>query len=287
MFALTSVLINGLVFFVIFKYSKNPIVAILVYFFGAFYFQSMNGIRQFLAMAILLAGYPLVLKKSWKNLLGIIILSVFAISMHDISAMVAAFYVVYYLLAHYAKKEICINWKVTLGIVVVLLLAAPLINMLIHNVLSMTRFKSYIDGKFDYGDLQIIPFAVNIIIYAFVCIAYKYKKDKESIDMTDKFMITLQSLGIIALAMTNISFLFLRISYMFTFFQIVSIALYWDIIKKYISMKKAYTIYIVLALAYVGSFTYINVIHRVEEAIPYQTVFSITEEQVKENSKIK
>ena len=96
--------------------------------------------------------------------------------------------------------------------------------------MEFTRFKSYINGKFDYGDFQIIPIIVNIVSYIYLYSEYQKNKEK-TIDK--QILLNFQFIGILLLLLTGVNTLFLRISYMFTIFQIISVPLFYCENKKY------------------------------------------------------
>lgn len=95
---------------------------------------------------------------------------------------------------------------------------------------------------------------------------------KESEKYYDDYFIIIQTIDLIFIAMTSINILFLRISYMFGIFQIFSIPYYYEKYYKY--HKRNILIYITLFIMFT-SFIWINIVNKVEEALPYQTVFNI------------
>lgn len=82
--------------FVYKKTSVNYLYSVLLYICLPLYFESMNGTRQFMAMAIGLNAY-IVLVKSMKNIKGWILL-IIAIGVHNTSILlllsIASIYIV-------------------------------------------------------------------------------------------------------------------------------------------------------------------------------------------------
>lgn len=305
-FIVTSILINAFIFYAIYKKSDKPLLSILVYFVGAYYFESMNGVRQFLAMAILMIAF---LYSEKGKLLPIILCGIMAYYIHNISLILFAAILFLTLLVK-QKKEIMIfsYWYIIIAFFVILFFQEPILNCL-YFVMKFTRFKSYINGKYDYGDFQIIPIIVNIASYIYLYTEYQKSKQKK---LDKKILLNLQFVGVLLLLLTGINTLFLRISYMFTIFQVISVPYFYNgtiklsvikanlhkiEIKKIINnlktnlknikikINKDYLknlqlnkielklpLIFVLAM-YLISFAYINVFHNVEECLPYQTFF--------------
>lgn len=65
-FAVISTIIGALNYWFIYKESENPMFSILLYVLTRDYFCSMNSIRQFTAMSIMLLAIPLIRKGGWR-----------------------------------------------------------------------------------------------------------------------------------------------------------------------------------------------------------------------------
>ena len=80
MFACAAITI-GLYSFQISKYSPTFMVSFLVFLFGGCWTGAFNGVRQYLAAAVLFAGHRLILeKKFWKYALVVFVASLFHVS---------------------------------------------------------------------------------------------------------------------------------------------------------------------------------------------------------------
>lgn len=141
--------------------------------------------------------------------------------------------------------------------------------------IASDKYFAYVGSKYDYSDLQITPLISGIIIYIYIYFAKRRMLEgntKESEKYYDDYFIIIQTIDLIFIAMTSINILFLRISYMFGIFQIFSIPYYYEKYYKY--HKRNILIYITLFIMFT-SFIWINIVNKVEEALPYQTVFNI------------
>lgn len=274
LFILTSIIINGLVFYSIFKNSKNPILSILFYFFGAFFFQSMNGVRQYVAMAMMLIAFPLVEKKKYIPLFVICFLSYY---IHNISILVSLVYLAIILInkTKLKEKEFYTSPLLLFGILIFILIFKGFVYDFMISILEHTRFSSYIGSIYDHSDFQCIPFFVNLFTYLYLVLPYnKYKKNKKC-SQNEKMYLFLQWIAVIVCFCTIVNTLFLRIAYMFTIFAVISVA---NCHEKYYNKNDQLRLCTIgLFLVLYASFLWINVIHEVEKGIPYQTVFNKVE----------
>ena len=85
----------------IYRYSSNMVVSVLTYICLMYAFNSLNGIRQFLALSIIFIGFPFVQKrKFWFFLCVVLLASLF----HKSAIICLSFYWLY---------TIKVNWKTT------------------------------------------------------------------------------------------------------------------------------------------------------------------------------
>ena len=87
LFAVTSAIIIGLTFYTIFKESPYPALSVVIYFLAGFFFHSLNIMRQYLAISVLLFSYKyLVDKKYWIFIISVIV----AFLLHSVSIIMVA-----------------------------------------------------------------------------------------------------------------------------------------------------------------------------------------------------
>ena len=277
-FIITSIAINGSIFYLIFKYSKNPLLSIVIYFIGAYYFESMNIIRQYLGVSILLFAFPLIKEKKY---IKVLILCTIAYFIHNASIVLSLTYILLFIYNKiYPKSYIikkCDNaYLVLIGILIIIILHKYIYYGITFALsIASDKYFAYVGSKYDYSDLQITPLISGIIIYIYIYFAKRRMLEgntKESEKYYDDYFIIIQTIDLIFIAMTSINILFLRISYMFGIFQIFSIPYYYEKYYKY--HKRNILIYITLFIMFT-SFIWINIVNKVEEALPYQTVFNI------------
>lgn len=281
-FIVTTLIINLIIFYLIFKYSDNPILSILIYFFGAFFFESMNGVRQYVAMSLLLLAFPLVKKNKF---ILTAILCIIAYFIHNISALVSLTYFILFIYNKIYPKSILIKKSnnkilVFLIIMIIIIFHSYIYNGIIFLLSQISdKYYAYVGSRYDYSDLQKIPLIVNLIVYYYIYFAkrelWKENKmidEKYSEAYYSDYFIIFQTIATIFVAMTSINILFLRISYLFSIFQIFSIPYYYE---KYYKKHKNNPIMYLTLIMIILAFVWINIINEVEKAIPYQTIFDL------------
>ena len=256
-FIITSFVINGLIFWVIYKYSKNVYLSILLYFITGYFFQSMNVVRQYVDMAILLAGHQLVVEKKYMKWS---ILCIFAVFIHTSSL------ICFLLIFINQIKEI--NLKVLIGFVISYLLFEKTINGAVAKIIYMTRFGGYYDTKFGGQSISVIQIVTNLVLYLFMWYSYMIKKGNDEVEDRDRLFLNIQATAIIVTILGNIIMLFSRMTYYFQIFQLVSIPNFLAAYKNKLN-KKIITILIIALFA--ALFIRSNILNNYNEVLPYKT----------------
>lgn len=276
----------------IFKDSKSVLLSFCIFFLAGFFFQSMNILRQYIAMGIIFfTSRFLINKKYLWFILGIIL----AFFIHNSS-------IVGVILLLLLNKEWFRPRNVIILALVILILGTPMMN-LFNGIISNTRFGVYINSSYDRGEMRKLTILSNSIIYAGIYILYLIKKKNNKIQEDDTFFINVQGVTLIFILLSSKFYLFFRISYYFMIFQILSIPyfiktvdskdlvlivknLIKKILKKDIKIserleKKCALLLSVCAIVYFSVIlSYTNILNNDEEVLPYKTIFQ--KEQVQE-----
>ena len=280
-FVITSLIILAIIFEVIYKKSNNILLSIAIFFLGGYFFGSLNLVRQYIAISLILLGYQFLMNENKKKAyIGFVICAILAFLMHSSS-------IICFIIIFLTRKNL-INIKWVIPISVLILLVNKNIMNVITPILQNTRFKIYLDSKHLYGELSILQIAENLIIYLWMNYIYYSQKDiknnKEKI-----LFLNIQGLSLLFTIAGVIHYQFMRISVYFSAFQILSIPYYLKImkfenitIKINNKLKKNFKIstikiivYVCFCLAFTGLFTYTNILNNDNEVLPYKTVFSI------------
>lgn len=174
------VISSGITLFIIYvttmKYSINPGFTIIIFIFGFFYFDSLNIVRQYIAVAITTYSthrYLLDKQKNIKFIIGVLCASLF----HTSALLAVSFIVI---------KRIKILGLATNFIVLfltsVIFLSADVESIIFETIGRIPFLNEYIVYNDFNDDIQSTPWdlIVYLVIYLIGVFVYKYKKDKSN-----------------------------------------------------------------------------------------------------------
>lgn len=261
-FFVSAIFIYGIIFSTIFKRSDHPVITILLFFSGGYFFESMNIMRQYMAMALLICAlFYLYDKEIWKWLICIL----FATMLHTISLAFIITAIPYFL--NYDLKKFGI---VIVGCILFGFFGKPIIQIILEN----TRFNIYFTGKFakyTQGDFQLVLFTFNLCIL--MLYGYLFYQHRQLLDDSKmKMFMCLQMIAVACCGMTAIMFITARFIIFFSIFQIYAI----PYIFKLLNEKREKMIFLsIFAILFIVTFTYLYIIHNVNECLPYQFYFNM------------
>lgn len=160
----TSVIICASYFIFFYRESINPAYSILLFVINKDYFMSMNGMRQYLAAAIILFSVPNMREKKWKSVLAAICIAFF---IHRTSAIFLLLFAMY-------NFEV----KPVMGIIAIAVTFAGS-NVILRFLMPLIRRwgYSYFDADSSYfnksGDINLTY--LSIYLSFFVLILYLFK----------------------------------------------------------------------------------------------------------------
>ena len=259
-FAVTSAIIIGLTFYTIYKESPYPVLSVIIYFGTGFFFHSLNLMRQYIAISIVLYSYKYLIKKEYIEFILCIIL---ACLMHSISLV----FIIAILLC---DREV-FDLKRTIIISILLLIFGKYIwHYVIDLIVNHTRFAVYIGSKFDKSKLRIYDIIFNAILYIIIYYLYKHTKEK---GRTEKFFLNMQACSLFFMILASTMYLLFRFSFFFGIFNIISIPYFLE--KSDIDKKKKIAVLVILIITLCGYITKTNIIGNTDEVKPYKTIFNI------------
>ena len=198
LFVITSIIVNTLVFYTIFKYSKKPVLSVIIYFLGSFYFASMNIVRQYLAMVVLLASYRILLsnKSKYFYLLMILISTLF----HTMS-------IVFIITLFLDKKPIKLKLLFIILIISAILgtFLGDFVSYIINNTGLQNNVNIYKYVKYFVKDGQIYLSTIisEIFIYIFIYESYITLKNRgETIEKEAVFFLNMQSVVLVTIVLS-------------------------------------------------------------------------------------
>lgn len=274
LFIITTLIIIPIIMYIIFKKSKKPILSIFIFFSGCYFFHSLNAVRQYIAIALVLLAYKYILEESNKKFIIMLIIA-FLIHYSSIVCIIALF----------LKKKLFMKPIVIITMITLILIFSSQFGNILNIFISQTYYNVYINSEYDFGDLNNSAFILNAIIYFLMYIVYKYKlkEDKKII-----FYLNMQGISLLFITMGSIMSTFMRISFYFSILQIISVPyiIYNNkalndikikikdrniIIKD--KMLKIICLCIIISI-YSCNIIHNNVINNVDEVVPYKVFFN-------------
>lgn len=256
---LTAVLIGIFTYLAIFQQSDIPSVSILLLVFTCQYFFSMNGVRQALATSIFLYAMKYIIKQDYKRYFFWIMV---ATSIHSMALL----YII-----PYFYKLIARFYKQIIGALLISFLFADRIARIIRyvfvkNSFLLTFFAWYFVSSYNDGKMNIMSLAVQMSVLLFMIIIYRKNRNDEK----SQLFITLQIVCVAALLLSGVLPLMQRVSFLFSFANIIYLPYYIKMIK---NRKVKFG---VMLLILSGFFAYMWVtiaIRNYHEVLPYQSIF--------------
>lgn len=178
MFLIVSFITIYLVFLVIRKESKSPLLSVYLYITAGLFFASFNGMRQFLSISIMFYSIRYIKER---NLFKFLLCMIPAILFHYSSI----FYLFLYFI--YGKKY---KNSTIVMILMAFLLFKPIIVRILLFIVSVTKYSGYIGGVFDVDNNSMIQIFINLLLLLFA-LFYNRKKLKEDKDYSFYLMLHL------------------------------------------------------------------------------------------------
>ena len=165
LFIITSTIILSIIFEVIYKKSINKILSIIIFFFGGYFFGTLNLVRQYVAVALVMLGYQFFTSDNKKKAyIGFIICAILAFLMHSSSIICFA------ILFLNRKNLVSVKWVIPVSILVLIL--NQNIMKILTPIIKNTRFNVYLIGKFAGGELSLLTIIENFVVYIFMYLIY-------------------------------------------------------------------------------------------------------------------
>ncbi|MZQ83644.1 EpsG family protein [Paenibacillus sp. 5J-6] len=236
----TALLTNALIVMVLYRYSKLFELSIYTYITSGLYIISMNGMRQFLAGAILFAGTKYLMEGNWKRYMLLVLL---ASSIHQSALILIPIYFI-------VRRK---AWTKT----TMLLLAAAIFAAIGYNQISSVIFESVGDygqyQDFQEGGANIIRVVVQT---APLLVAYFGRKKLRELFPKSDYIVNMALLGSIFMIISLQNWIFARFIIYFGLYNVIILS--W-VVHLFVKREQK-LIYYVLLICYLAYSYYENVI---------------------------
>ncbi|MGE6346752.1 EpsG family protein [Bacillus mycoides] len=239
---ITALITNLLIVFTLYKYSRLIEISLYVYITSGMYLVSMNGIRQYLAAAIVFAATKYIFDGNWKMYVLIVL---FASTFHQ-SALVLI--PVHFLIRRRAWSGITF---LLLFLAVLIVIGFNQFTEVLFKAIEDTQYSQY--KEFHEGGANILRVAVDSTP---LILAYIGKDRLREIFPECDVIVNMALLGTVFMFISTQNWIFARFSIYFGLYQLILIA--WVI--KLFTKKDRKLIYYSILLCYFIYFVYEHII---------------------------
>ncbi|MDR2531860.1 MAG: EpsG family protein [Oscillospiraceae bacterium] len=244
----------------IYKNSDNVVTGTIV-FYCMFFAQSMNLMRQYLAVGVLLFGLEFIKQKKHVKFLLFVLL---AVSFHY-SAVVCVIYIVLYKLV--IKKGLFLALS---AVLVLILLNFRRVLTLITQLEALGQYTRYIGGRFDMSD-STRPIKIVLALLILIFLVINAKRQSESEDINHNFIINMLLTWAAVEALATSSYIFTRSAPYFDFVATIAVA------KALVSIKetKLRVMFTLIVYAMMIAYFIISRILNISQVMPYMFFWEV------------
>ncbi|NMH75289.1 EpsG family protein [Bacillus sp. RO2] len=238
----TALITNLLIVMVIYKYSRLIELSLFVYITSGLFLVSMNGIRQFLAAAIIFAATKYVMDGSWIKFIVMVLL---ASTFHQSALILIP---IYFLVRRKAWTKSTFTLLVLAMIVVV---GYNQFSSILFSALENTQYGHY--SEFSEGGASIL----RVVVYAApLFIAYLGREKLRNIFPNSDYIVNLCILNLIFMIIASQNWIFARFTIYFGLYNLILIT--W--IVKLVKERDQKFLYYGIFIFYLAYFYYEHVI---------------------------
>lgn len=271
-FILTSFVINSLVFIAIYKYSNNPFLSIIVYFANSSFFLSMNLVRQYISVSFLLIAFLYYIQEDKK--VFPIILIIIATLFHTSSII--------FLPILFLNKKSNSNILLIILSLLILILGFRIVNPILNffssfSDINFSKYSAYVNYG---GDMPVSSLVVECLVYIYYALIYNKIKCLQLKDIDIKkanILLNIQWFVVLFVFASSANELFIRMSSIFSIFQIISLPYFYGLSKQYVDdaifIKKAKSCLAVVLLVMSSRMVFSMVIKGAADIVPYKSIF--------------
>lgn len=231
---ITALITNLLIVFTLYKYSRLIEISLYVYIASGMYLVSMNGIRQYLAAALIFASTKYIFDGSWKKYVLIVL---FASTFHQ-SALVLI--PIYFLVR---RKSWSVMTCILLVFAVIIVIGFNQFSTLFFAAIEDTQYGEY--KNFHEGGANILRVVVDSIP---LILAYRGREKLREIFPKSDYIVNMALLGSIFMLISTQNWIFARFSIYFGLYQLILIS--W-VVKLFTEKDRKIIYYLILAFYFI------------------------------------
>ncbi|WP_121610101.1 EpsG family protein [Mesobacillus foraminis] len=206
----TALITNILIILVLYKYSRMIDLSLYVYITSGMYTVSMNGIRQYLAAAILFCATKFLLTGQFKKYLLVIL---FASTIHN-SALV--FIPIYFIVRREAWTKVTF---LILALAVLIVLGFNEFSNFLFSTIKDTHYGQY--SEFSEGGASVLRVIVNAVP---VIIAFLGREKLKYMWPKSDYIVNLSVINLVFLIVSTQNWIFARFTIYFSLYNLILIS---------------------------------------------------------------
>lgn len=238
----TALVTNALIVSVLYKYSRLFELSLYVYITSGLYIVSMNGIRQFLAGAILFAATKYIFEGSWKKYFLVVLL---ASTFHQSALILIPIYFII------RRKAWTSATFMLLSVAILLVIGYNQISDVLFSAIEDTQYGNYKDFK--EGGANFIRVAVEAVPILF---AYLGRDKLRQIFPNSDYVVNMSILSLVFMVIATQNWIFARFTIYFGMYNLILIS--W--IVKLFAKRHQKLFYYTIIVCYLIYFFYEQVI---------------------------
>lgn len=259
LFATCSIIITGLTYASIYQNSKSPVLSVFIFFFSGAFLLSLNGMRSYVAIAIVFYAFRFIKERSLAKYTLLIIV---ASMIHTSVAPFIILYPLYHLNIAPTKLLLCIFISI---------LILPFIRPIAAFILNGTSYANYFKGNVYIDPLFSMLFINTIILIAMLYMYLECRNDQEY-----NFYLKLQTISVIICIVSFCIPQTYRIEQLVDYWQIISIPyiLYGLKAKLHIAPKISFIVLFFILTIYGANFLKSFVFHDDNQVRDYTSILN-------------
>lgn len=206
----TAAVTNLTIAFVLYKYSKLYDISLFVFIASGMFLVSMNGVRQYLAAAIVFAATPYLIKGQWLKYIAVAVLA-------SLFHMTAVIMIPIYFIARLPAWSRA-TMLMFAGVLIILVGFNPFLSLLFR-MLEGSQYGVY--QNFDGEGANVI----RVLVYAApVLIAFIGRKTLRETYPDSHIIVNMTVIGLMFMAISTQNWIFARFSIYFSLYQLILIS---------------------------------------------------------------
>lgn len=239
---IVALITNVLIIRVLYKYAMMFELSVYVYITSGLFLMSMNGIRQFMAAAIVFAATKYLLDGSWKKYMVIILI---ASTIHQSALILIPIYFIVRRRAWTHQTFILVSFAI------IFVAGFAQLSEVLFTVIKDTKYSEYQDlEKNGANFLRVVVNAVPVVI------AYIGREKLRQLFPKSDYVVNMCLINLIFMFIATQQWIFARFSFYFGLYNLILIP--W-VIKLFVPQERKFIYYAIL-VCYFIYFYYENVI---------------------------